>query len=128
MISSIKKVVPVCVPHIGLSLSTERKLQCSSIFKVHWISSRLKQERTVARVWRWAWSVSSCAYTTNWNLLLNSCLLKAAHAVNTPSILPNQCAAVDQSHCCLLVLHSSHMGKTAGGLQTETNNLKGFKH
>ena len=53
-------------------------------------------------------------YTTNWNLLLNSRLLKAAHAVNTPSIWPNQCAAVDHRlviecvtaayRCCIQVI------------------------
>ena len=92
-------------------------------------------QRTVARVWRWAWCVSSCAYTTNWNLLLNPRLLKAAHAVNTPSIWPNQCATVDHrlvmgcvtaaDGCCIQVLWEKNCLVV---FKTSINDLEVFKY
>ena len=89
----------------------------------------------VAHAWSRAHCVSSCTYTTNWNLLLNSCLFRTTHAVNTPSIWPNQCAAVVRRLVivCVSLLSTGAAFKViwekpAGSLHTKTNNWEVSKY
>lgn len=132
-----KKVVPVCVPQIGLSsTSTERKLQCSSIFKVHWISSGLTREGVARRGTRLEMGLvrfQLCLYHKLESPAQFTSVKNCPRREHTLDLAQSVCCSGPQAcnvvrHCCLLVLHSSGMGKTAGGLLTKTNDLEVFKY